>query len=555
MDPFHTGGWEENGGKMAVGRSVSTKEHLPLFGILLAGLIVRIVFFTGISASDPLGYAEYAYKIATGSFVFEPHHYNTRFAVTAPVGFFFRLFGVGVGPAVLWPMICSLATILLVYRLGLALEGRRTGLIAATLFAFLPLDIALASDLFPEGVMTAMMTLAVYSFHRGYHGTAGRSSTVVLLIGGAALWAAYSAKMLGVLLLPLLALYVLLRGRHWRRLACFYSGFAALLLPELIVYKIFTGDWLFRQHAIAAAHEGTLGAIDANVDLFHRLFLAYPGITLVPHNLFGLTFILIWCAFLYGLSRRGERLILLLWFAGVFAYVNFGSSSLTHFVALPFHGRYLHPATVPGVLLLASLLARFWGSPSSRRQWRRTAATGALAIVLLYGLGCSYLHTGRRSLPAQTSKDMRLLWKELESKKVEAVYTDPRSCNMLFFLSRYTESDRLRIFPPVGDAGEPESYLRKIPAGAFLLFNWREFRRPGRRNVLAEEMGDLARQLARSPRLTHAGTFGRSTPPLWEEIATSPLFAVTLIPSEKTELLEDHEFPAASDLYQVRASR
>jgi len=526
------------------------QKQLPLFAILLAALILRVGFFTGISASDPLGYAEYAHKIATGNFAFEPHHYNTRFAVTAPVGLFFRLFGVGVGAAVIWPMICSLATVFLVYRLGLAVEGRRTGLVGASLFAFLPLDIALASDLFPEGVMTAMMTLAVYAFHRGYHGRVGRSSALALLFGGVALWAAYSAKMLGVLLLPILFLYVLLQGRRWGRFAWFALGFFILLLPEMITYKLYAGDWLFRQHAIAVAHEGTLGAIDANVNLLPRLLLAYPGITLVPHNLFGATFVLIWVAFVCGLIRRENLLILLLWFAGIFAYVNFGSSSLSRFVALPFHGRYLHPVTVPGVLLLASLFSRVWGDPPSSRRWSRAGAAGILAVVLLYAVGCAYLHTGRRSLPAQTSNDMRLLWEELASKKEWTLYTDPRSRRMLLFLSGYGEGDRLHIFPSNHESEEPESYLQRIPRGSFLLFNWREFRRPGRRNVLAGEMGDLAGRLVRSPELVHVGAFGRNLPPFWKQMATSPLFAVTLIPSERMEFLEEHDFPAASDLYR-----
>lgn len=508
-------------------QGTGAKEGLLSFlGILLLAALVRCVIFSGVSATDPLGYIEYAYRIISDSYHLELHHYNARYAVFLPVAFFMKLFGVNQIAVLVWPVLCSLATFYLVFRLGARIVGTGGALTATWLLAILPVHVRMSTDLLPEPILIFFMTLGVYCFHKGYHHEDERRGAAWIVAAGLALWAAWSAKMIGAFLLPPLLLYGIVVGRRWRRLLLLLFVFAAALFAEFASFHAHSGDWLFRLHAVEAVHEKSPMAIQANRHLLDRLLVDYPRRTILPSFDMGVTFLFIWIAVAWALRRLRRNLILLLWFSFLFAYLNFGSSSLTHYVALPVAARYLLPVIVPGMILLGGMLRDL----SVRRGVWRFAVVGLVAALSLSSLSLAYLGTGS-SYTALTAKEIAAVSDYLQSHRRGTVYADPRSRRMLQFLMGYDDVGWLKGYPAPAAAEDAEGYRRRFEKGSLLICNNREMNKVGPYARLPREQSDLIRRMAQSPSVRPVYHVWERRPALFEWLGRLPVIR-SLLPGD-----------------------
>ncbi|WP_303311316.1 glycosyltransferase family 39 protein [Hymenobacter sp. BT730] len=233
----------------------------------LLGLVVFIVayfFFTheGLYDYDDYHYARLAHELAAGTFQVNPdaehlliEPFRERLLVFAPVALFYRLFGVGIYTTTLWPLLCTVGTLVLCW----ALYRRRAPLVAAGAMVLLGLHyfmLTLSNYLYPDNILMfwALASASALLYGRResqQHPRRWGISFALLTL------AAFLAKETLVFYLPFyggVLMVDLFRRQHkpfW--LASLGAGLL-LLLGYLSFYYLYTGDALYRLHRIEVAN-------------------------------------------------------------------------------------------------------------------------------------------------------------------------------------------------------------------------------------------------------------------------------------------------------------
>jgi hypothetical protein len=191
----------------------------------------------------------------------------------------------------------------------------------------------------------------------------------------------YLTKEPGAFVALAVLVYALARQR-WRLALSLACGVAFVAAGELAWYWSQSGDLLFRLHAMAA-HNGSDMAVAANENLAYRLWKTYPRMMLVPAVDFGLHSLLV--VGLAGVAllwqRNVKTLFLLLWAVVPFLYLNFGSSSLQFYWALPSAPRYISLVYAPLFVLAASQLL-LWADT----MHKRIVVAGLVGAVCVVGV-------------------------------------------------------------------------------------------------------------------------------------------------------------------------
>jgi hypothetical protein len=135
---------------------------LPIIIILICAVILRLVFFTGMVRGDDINYSHAAYELSQGRTHFDYWQAGTsRIGLYGPVALLYVVFGTSELVTLAFPFISSIFTVVIIFGIGSLLDGRRTGLLAALLWACLPLDIFLATDLLPDGPLATFTAAAI----------------------------------------------------------------------------------------------------------------------------------------------------------------------------------------------------------------------------------------------------------------------------------------------------------------------------------------------------------------------------------------------------------
>lgn len=345
-----------------------------LFSILLVGLFLRLLFFSGMTGYDEFHYAHIARNLTLGNFSLPDvsGYYGFRYLVTVPAAVFISIFGLNAAALSLWPLACSLGSIWVVFLLGRLLSGERAGLIAALLYACLPVSVIFGTMLYPDETVTFLVGLSVLFFLKGEkEGNGG--GALFFMLAGLFCGLGYLARINALLILLFFAAYTAVNGWRTVRLA-FLSGLALALLPEAAVNFVKTGDALFSWNA----QQLRLAADTVN---FSTSLLIYPrgmlGLDLYGLSLFGFFFhLFLIClgAYLLGHRPAGGG-TLLLWFSCIFLYLEFGPSHLSWAGYAPAHKqlRFLSMAAMPAALFSALYLT----------EMKRIAAGCAVIFVII----------------------------------------------------------------------------------------------------------------------------------------------------------------------------
>ena len=142
---------------------------------LLVGLVVRLHFFTGLIASDDLTYA-FAAQYMFSSEVERPFEDATagavavrRIGLNLPLFLSMQVFGVHEWSLALAPLVFSLAGIPIMFGLLRLIAGPAAGLLAAWLWACLPVDVYTATLWLPDNIFAtvfAAFLLFLYASER-----------------------------------------------------------------------------------------------------------------------------------------------------------------------------------------------------------------------------------------------------------------------------------------------------------------------------------------------------------------------------------------------------
>jgi 4-amino-4-deoxy-L-arabinose transferase-like glycosyltransferase len=356
------------------------REPALLAGLFLLAFLLRLASFTGLIASDDLSYAEFARRIADGSYVPYSHHFAVRFGFIVPAGLIYALAGISEWSTIALPLVASSLSVVLLALIGARLFGVQAGLAAGLLYATFPVELRYATVFVPEAVAGCYVLLAVLAHVR----TQDRATVALGALAGACIGLAYLTKEPALFVAPALFIDAALR-RRWRQALGIAAGVAAVIAAEHAYYLATTGDLLFRFHSVAAHNLGNAPRYDDGVGLAYRLFQSYPRMMLVPNLHFGLhslAALVLSAAALWALRKDRRAHFLLLWAALPWIYLNFGSSSLTHYVPIPVAPRYIAFAYPALFLLSAWLLAEL----ASKRIWAKQGVVAGVAAVLLVGV-------------------------------------------------------------------------------------------------------------------------------------------------------------------------
>ncbi|MEK6950006.1 MAG: glycosyltransferase family 39 protein, partial [Nanoarchaeota archaeon] len=327
--------------------------------IALFGLILRLIFFSGMGISDSLTYSKTANDLNAGKGI-DPEStltLSTRLGLVYATAFSYKIFGINDFSSVLFPLLTSIASIILIFYFGKLLFNKKTGLMAAFLLSFFPLEVVYSTQLLSDLPSMFFMSLGVYIFLYAELKSKLKYGLCYLL-AGVFIGIGYMIRESALLIALFFIAYIIYKKKIKKEYFLVPLGVILVFALESLIFFSLTNDALFRFNASqkylresVIAHN-YFGRLDFPTGLFH-----YPWLFLT-NNLLAFFYIPVFVSALYlFFYRRKESILLLLWLIPLLLYLSFGSSSLTEYLPFKAADRYTEIFTIPAIMLLAFFLA------------------------------------------------------------------------------------------------------------------------------------------------------------------------------------------------------
>lgn len=319
-----------------------SKEILSLSVILIAALAVRLIFFTGMVRGDSLNYAHAAFELSRGSFEYGAWEGNSRIGLFGPVVALYALFGPSEATTLAFPILSSLASVVFVYLIARMFAGSSAGLIAAIIWALLPLDVHLATSLLPDSPLAALSTGAVYFLFRAERRVGPGRWMDYALSFLLVLWAIL-VKPLAIVSLIFIVVYLAILA--WKK-----YGERVQKVLERMPLRAFNGLkfvgpvlllLLFFAYAMAQPRPLVVALARTASDVSEFSFtgateLDFSDVRFSQSNLLVYSAPLFLVATVVGLAKERRRLWpLLLWLGVIYSYYEWGSIELNPLVYIP----------------------------------------------------------------------------------------------------------------------------------------------------------------------------------------------------------------------------
>jgi hypothetical protein len=414
--------------------------NFKLFIILLIGLFIRIYYFVGLNWSDDVHYVYLANQVLEGKFI-PSYMTSLRLAMIFPLAFFFKLFGYSQFSAVLYPFLCSIGNIILAYLIGKLIIDEKTGLIAALIMAFYPLDVNYATWIMPDVPLSFFHAFSIYLF---LIGEKERNRNKMILAGFFS-GVSYLLKYSGLLIWVFFFSYVFLKAILTRKFEILYLylllGFSLVVLLESVYYYFKTGDLLPQLHSgFEYFTQKERLKYEFNIDLTF-----YPKVMFNLDNnwhfmldnrytYFGFFYYLFAVSTIYLLLKRKSSIyIILLWFFSIFLYQQFGSMSYKEYIPMHRLDRHLTTLSLPSVLIVATFFNLLLNRKSSE-------CVGLLLLAFLLLSFLSYIDT-ITTLQKDAVKDTHLIFEEIKKLPEKKVFSDSGTIGHLNFYFQFRRKD------------------------------------------------------------------------------------------------------------------
>jgi 4-amino-4-deoxy-L-arabinose transferase-like glycosyltransferase len=245
-------------------------DWLIVILILLGALCIRLFFFVGFVGGHPQDDGIFictARSMVNGNFPVNLQLYNGissqyianpaetfpfRLAFVYPLAACFYLFGEGDYAAGLFPLVCSLATILIIYYISRLVFNRRVAIIAAFLCAIYPFDIIHATRVLSDETFGTLVGAALLMFLLARR----KKKPLYLLLCGFMLGLAYLAKLTAVPIFIIVLIPVVWDALRCRRIVntvYYCAGLALVILPEGLFYYFKTGSFFLHFRVISSS--------------------------------------------------------------------------------------------------------------------------------------------------------------------------------------------------------------------------------------------------------------------------------------------------------------
>lgn len=348
--------------------------------IIVFALVLRLIFFTGLNCSDDKIYFITIEQILNKTF--RPDWFmNLRSMLLYPIAFFNYLLGVNEFSSALWPLICSLGSIIVIFYIGKLLFDEKVGLLAAFLLSFFPLAILYGTRTMPDGPVTFFMGLSVLFFLKGGI-TKNKKKISYYLFSGLCFGLAYLVKELAFILAAFFVSYALYKRKFKVNYIFILIGFLIIFLSESLWYFFIAGDFLLRYKSLSENFGKTVDywgkgirPIDTlcfyppvmfhvdrlTLDINDKKFIIGNCATF-PTEVFGFFYYFVTFSIIYLFKKRDKNsYVLFIWLLSLFLFLEIGPRSIESLL----HGkyliigkeiRYLNTILMPSLLILARFL-------------------------------------------------------------------------------------------------------------------------------------------------------------------------------------------------------
>lgn len=444
----------------------TTDPNLWILFLLLAALALRMYFFIGLNFADDPWYVFLANQVCQGTF-YATDNGALRLMMIYPLALLFKLFGVSNASASVYPMICSLGTIVVAYLSGRLLFNIQTGMIAALLLSFYPLNVIYASWFMPDvpvDFFTSLGILLFLSIYKKGRILSGFKQCLFSYTGGFLFGISYLANVRSIISFfvigPFMLIFLWRNLRNKTRLlrsfsviSLFFIGFSTIILFEGLYHWEKSGDFFMTYHRTRDYYSDKGGFLREGVNnqldyypklmfnLNHRLRFNMNN-DMLPYGYFFYFFSI---AALFLLFKRERRVYIpLWWFIALFSYLQFGSMSFKEYIPIHRLDRHLTVVTIPVVVIIAAFLSHLASCRLGRHRFtvytNRLIAAGI--IVLLFATSLQFTDAIVEDMRAP-SCDMKEIYNFLKDYPGKDIYADPGVLSHLHFYFQF-KNDHLR---------------------------------------------------------------------------------------------------------------
>lgn len=338
--------------------------------ILLLHLIFWMWLKPPVPQTDDLCYVQEGEKFLNGIYQFNDSPKNHRLVVILPALLFTQLFGVNSFAISLWSLVCSLATIsiLFVFLKKIDLE---LAIISSLLVSLNIVQVIYSTVLFPDIIVSffaLLVMLMIFSGRENHEEKKYAFATVIFLIIG------FFTKEIIILLLPLilfLSITDLKKKQSEKFWKFFYMWFSIALVMVLITSKILKDDFFFLYNCVEKNHnEVFISGYNLN-DLLKRI--TYEPVVWLNNQLgYIFLFILAVPAIIEGLKKNNRfqnlESFFSIYFIGLLSVYWFGSSSVTKYAPILLLDRMWLLLIIPLCVLCAVTIKRLIRNELSSRS-------------------------------------------------------------------------------------------------------------------------------------------------------------------------------------------
>jgi dolichyl-phosphate-mannose-protein mannosyltransferase len=346
-------------------------RRLGLALLLALALGLRLACFTGLVGSDDLHYRSSARAILEGKPPVGEFSHSVAPGMAGPMALAYAMLGPGEAGTAAYPLVASIAHVLLAFALASFLFGEREGWLAAILMAVYPLEVVLGSQALPDVPIAACAGAAALAFLRGEEARLDRRPCARAFVAcGLLVGLGWTAKVTCAFVTLFFGLYALAKRRWSSQWLLAAGAFLAVVAAETLFYLAVTGQWFYRWRTIVHTNVVITGPGGYKTSL-----LEYPYYFFLNPQRTGFYFWLLVVAIAAAAAAtwqrprdvqtvRGDASIPLLWLVAVFGYLELGIESTRPLLFIHKELRFTTLITLPAILLLAWFLGRL--GPRSR---------------------------------------------------------------------------------------------------------------------------------------------------------------------------------------------
>lgn len=347
--------------------------------IIIFGILLRIIFFSGYQVGDDKHYLVQAYKFSIGNFEPGDNIWSVRIGLVLPTAIFFSLFGVNEVSMSLFPFICSIGVIILIYYFGKLLFNTQVGLLSAFLLSFFPLDVIFATQLYPDIPLEFFLSLGIFFFLKGEK----TDKRMYYLLSGIFIGIAYFCRITVLIIVFFFIFYILYKKTIKINYLIIPIVILLILIFESCLYYFQTGDFFYTysttfSHGINIGYPLTRGT-NWGIE---------PLLILTTEQELGFFYYFIFPIIVYLIFKRDKNIIIpLMWIIPLLLYIFYGPVDFSEYRTLLRDARYLSIITIPGLLILSYYLVQI--------IHKKIISIYIVVFLLLTSIGCVIIDNSR----------------------------------------------------------------------------------------------------------------------------------------------------------------